>query len=89
MCNKKDVLAYRFGGETAEQWLAIFREYRWDLEEEAEALIPPSRKTITVGYGYPEKDSRLSILHSYWRSTAGPISQHRLGADLFYRTAKI
>lgn len=48
MCNKKDVLAYRFGGETAEQWLAIFREYRWDLEEEAEALIPPSRKTITV-----------------------------------------
>lgn len=40
MCNKKkDVLAYRFGGETAEQWLAIFREYRWDLEEEAEALI--------------------------------------------------
>lgn len=36
---KKDVLAYRFGGETAEQWLAIFREYRWDLEEEAEALI--------------------------------------------------
>lgn len=39
MCNKKDVLAYRFGGETVEQWLAIFREYRWDLEEEAEALI--------------------------------------------------
>lgn len=40
VCNKKkDVLAYRFGGETAEQWLAIFREYRWDLEEEAEALI--------------------------------------------------
>lgn len=23
----------------AEQWLTIFREYRWDLEEEAEALI--------------------------------------------------
>lgn len=39
VCNKKDVLAYRFGGETVEQWLAIFREYRWDTEEEAEALI--------------------------------------------------
>lgn len=39
VCNKKDVLADRFGGETAEQWLVAFREYRWDLEEEAEALI--------------------------------------------------
>lgn len=34
-----DVLAQRFGGETPEQYLAAFREYRWDLEEEAEQLI--------------------------------------------------
>lgn len=36
---KGKVLADRFGGDTAEQWLAIFCEHRWDLEEEAEALI--------------------------------------------------
>ncbi|EGE4656782.1 DUF1488 domain-containing protein [Salmonella bongori serovar 40:z35:-] len=36
---KGDVLAHRFGGETPEQWLAVFRIYRWDLEEEAEVLI--------------------------------------------------
>ncbi|CBG91237.1 DUF1488 domain-containing protein [Citrobacter rodentium] len=34
-----ETLASRFGGETAEQWLASFCENRWDLEEEAEALI--------------------------------------------------
>lgn len=32
-------LAYRFGGDTPEQWLAAFREQRWVLEDEAEALI--------------------------------------------------
>ena len=31
-------LAYRFTGDTPEQWLASFR-HRWDLEEEAENLI--------------------------------------------------
>ncbi|CEJ65341.1 MULTISPECIES: DUF1488 domain-containing protein [Citrobacter] len=36
---KGETLAHRFGGDTPEQWLETFREYRWDLEEEAEALI--------------------------------------------------
>lgn len=36
---KGETLANRFGGETTEQWLAHFCEHRWDLEEEAEALI--------------------------------------------------
>lgn len=34
-----ETLAARFGGETPEQWLALFRENRWDLEEEASDLI--------------------------------------------------
>ncbi|QLR71407.1 DUF1488 domain-containing protein [Citrobacter freundii] len=34
-----EVLARRFGGNTPEQWMEIFREHRWDLEDEAEALI--------------------------------------------------
>lgn len=29
----------RFGGEEPEQWLALFGENRWDLEEEASDLI--------------------------------------------------
>ena len=33
------VLASRFGGETTAQWLAAFRQQRWDLEDEAEQLI--------------------------------------------------
>lgn len=32
-------LASRFGGSTPEQWLETFQQYRWDTEEEAEALI--------------------------------------------------
>ena len=32
-------LTHRFGGESPAQWLAIFREHRWDIEEEAEELI--------------------------------------------------
>ena len=32
-------LAYRFTGDTPEQWLESFRQHRWDLEEEAENLI--------------------------------------------------
>lgn len=36
---KGEALANRFGGDTVEQWLADFCEHRWDLEEEAEALI--------------------------------------------------
>lgn len=34
-----NVLASRFGGETPAQWLAAFRQQRWDLEDEAEQLI--------------------------------------------------
>lgn len=34
-----EMLASRFGGDTPEQWLEIFQQHRWDLEEEAEALI--------------------------------------------------
>ena len=33
------VLKKRFGGEEPAQWLAAFREHRWDLEDEAEAAI--------------------------------------------------
>jgi len=36
---KAETLANRFGGETSAQWLALFQEHRWDLEEEAEQLI--------------------------------------------------
>lgn len=36
---KGESLAKRFGGDTTEQWLADFCEHRWDLEDEAEALI--------------------------------------------------
>ncbi|WLI76860.1 DUF1488 domain-containing protein [Kosakonia sp. H02] len=36
---KGEVLAQRFGGEAPEQLLALFREHRWDLEDEAEQLI--------------------------------------------------
>ncbi len=33
------VLKKRFGGEEPAQWLAAFREHRWDLEDEAQDLI--------------------------------------------------
>lgn len=36
---KGDDLKQRFEAETPEQFLATFRDYRWDLEEEAEQLI--------------------------------------------------
>ncbi|WOZ77903.1 DUF1488 domain-containing protein [Kosakonia sacchari] len=36
---KGETLAKRFGGETPENYLAVFREHRWELEEEAEQLI--------------------------------------------------
>ncbi|MFW0768319.1 DUF1488 domain-containing protein [Trabulsiella odontotermitis] len=36
---KGEVLARHFGGDTPETWLAVFREHRWDLEEEAEQVI--------------------------------------------------
>ena len=32
-------LQQRFSAEGPAQWLAAFQEHRWDLEEEAEALI--------------------------------------------------
>ena len=34
-----EIMASRFGGDTPEQWLEIFQQHRWDLEEEAEGLI--------------------------------------------------
>jgi len=34
-----ETLVKRFGGDTPAQWLALFQEHRWDLEEEAEQLI--------------------------------------------------
>ena len=36
---KGTLLKQRFGGELPEQWLAAFREHRWDLEEEADEMI--------------------------------------------------
>lgn len=33
------ILQQRFGAEGPAQWLAAFQEHRWDLEEEADALI--------------------------------------------------
>ena len=33
------VLKKRFGGEVPAQWLVVFREHRWDLEDEAQDLI--------------------------------------------------
>ncbi|TCW06116.1 uncharacterized protein DUF1488 [Raoultella sp. BIGb0138] len=36
---KGEILGQRFGGEDPTQWLAVFREHRWDLEEEADELI--------------------------------------------------
>lgn len=33
------ILQQRFGAEGPAQWLAAFQKHRWDLEEEAEALI--------------------------------------------------
>lgn len=32
-------LQQRFGGDEPVRWLALFSEHRWDLEDEAEALI--------------------------------------------------
>lgn len=39
MCDLWRESGYRFTGDTPEQWLASFRQHRWDLEEEAENLI--------------------------------------------------
>nr|VUD25103.1 putative periplasmic protein [Salmonella sp. NCTC 7297] len=40
VCNKKRCTGISlWWRKQRRQWLAIFREYRWDLEEEAEALI--------------------------------------------------
>jgi hypothetical protein len=41
---KGEVLRQRFGAETSEQFLAVFLEHRWDLEEEAEQLIRQQRE---------------------------------------------
>lgn len=34
-----EIIASRSGGDNKELWLEFFRMNRWDLEEEAEALI--------------------------------------------------
>lgn len=39
-----ETIAARFGGETPAEWLALFQEYRWDLEDEAEAAIKAQRE---------------------------------------------
>lgn len=36
---RAEVLAERFGGDSPALWLALFRENRWDLEDEFEQLI--------------------------------------------------
>ncbi|KAA8994875.1 DUF1488 domain-containing protein [Affinibrenneria salicis] len=33
-----DVLARRYGGDSVQQWLSLFREHRWDLEDEYERM---------------------------------------------------
>ncbi|ALB56425.1 DUF1488 domain-containing protein [Cronobacter universalis] len=35
----QSVLVARFSGKSPEDWIAAFRQHRWDLEEEAEQLI--------------------------------------------------
>ncbi|ELQ6222909.1 DUF1488 domain-containing protein [Cronobacter turicensis] len=35
----QSVLVARFSGESPDEWIAAFRQHRWDLEEEAEQLI--------------------------------------------------
>ncbi|MDK1254960.1 DUF1488 domain-containing protein [Cronobacter dublinensis] len=35
----QSVLVARFSGESPDEWLAAFRDHRWDLEEDAEQLI--------------------------------------------------
>lgn len=39
-----EVIARRFGGEEPKQWLVLFDENRWDLEEEASDLIREQRE---------------------------------------------
>lgn len=34
-----ELLQQRYGGNSPEQWLSLFREYRWDLEDELEKMI--------------------------------------------------
>ncbi|SUW62014.1 Protein of uncharacterised function (DUF1488) [Buttiauxella agrestis] len=34
-----EIIASRYGGDNNESWLEHFRLHRWDLEEEAEAMI--------------------------------------------------
>lgn len=36
---KRDALQARYPQDASEQVLSVFRSHRWDLEEEAEALI--------------------------------------------------
>ncbi|HAI2351124.1 TPA: DUF1488 domain-containing protein [Escherichia coli] len=66
-----DSLAYRFTGDTPEQWLASFRQHRWDLERN-------KVKMIKVGSGYPDPGIRLSISRNYSRNNVTQPSLHHL-----------
>lgn len=46
-------IASRFGGNGAEEWLSLFREHRWDLEEEAEGLIESEQEGDQGWYWLP------------------------------------
>lgn len=37
-------MAHRFGNYAPEQWLELFRQHRWDIEEEAEHAIRDQRE---------------------------------------------
>ena len=52
-------LAYRFTGDTPEQWLASFRQHRWDLEEEAENLIQEQSEDVLADAG----EHRVRVAH--------------------------
>nr|WP_219606814.1 DUF1488 domain-containing protein [Pectobacterium sp. CFBP8739] len=43
-------LQQRYGGDSPEQWLALFREYRWDLEDELEKMIVAEEWDDEGGY---------------------------------------
>ena len=70
-------LANRFAGDTPEQWLASFRQHRWDLEEEAENLIQEQSED-DQGSGYLDPDIRPSISRSYLRNSVTQPSLHHL-----------
>lgn len=63
------ILQQRFGAEGPAQWLAAFQEHRWDLEEEAEALIRDGQEDAQGWIWYPDPGTHFSISHSYLLNT--------------------